>query len=789
MNQGVLDKFISDQLSVWPLAATNFRSLKAVETRKLEVNGLEVCLQHNPERIKSTSAKVDKASIKARKCFLCGANRPEEQFSLKFEGRKDRKYDILVNPYPIFPQHLVIASTQHQNQSIWHKLGDLADLAHHYTDFTFFYNGPRCGASAPDHLHFQGCPRHIMPLENEIDRLLSRIADVHQGSGVPDGQEVTDIPEDIQKDIEFVSSVQEAQLYHYKHFTRGVFALRARTSKSLAKLFYRLLDCAPIPEGETEPMFNLIIWYAPVGEESTRPSGCTHGMADFEYRAIVLCRGAHRPHHFNLEGEGHLGLSPGCADMAGLFIVPATDDYQKLNEKLIGEVLSEVSVSEKVESDILWRLTRTQETIQVGIMSANEIEFEILSDGAGKQKVSYQEGKIAYNGALYDELKFDSITPSTLFAEPTFVLYDVVIGVNFHWQRKVDQKFAGSLKFIIENGKVVAVNVIGVEDYLVSVISSEMKSTAPLEFLKVHSVISRSWVMSQISHRLHPQPKKEVPDVKDVPSLVTRLDAEAHPVGVEGDCPEIIQWFDHDDHKKFDVCADDHCQRYQGLTMVASENVKTAIDQTWGEVLTYEGEICDARFYKSCGGMTEKFSSCWEDKDYEYLPALPDTPNHDPEGHCFCDTHDKRILSQVLNDYDLETVDFYEWKEEYTREELSELITRRSGIEIGTLQSLEPIKRGPSGRIITLKVVGDKKSFIIGKELMVRRILSESHLKSSNFIVKVEGDKFILEGHGWGHGVGLCQIGAAVMVDEGYSYDQVLEHYYPHSHIERKTKL
>ena len=765
--QDILDKFVRDQLSVWPLAAANFRALKDAQTRELPVGGLTVRIQHNPARIRSSAAKVDKASIEARSCFLCADARPKEQRTLKFEGRKGRKYDILVNPYPIFPGHLTIARDRHVDQSIWKCLTDMADLAHHYTGLTVFYNGPRCGASAPDHMHFQACPRGMLPLENAVDRQL----DTHG------------------EDLAFLTSVKEAQLFHYKKFTRGVFVLRARTSKSLAKLFYRLLDCVPTPEGETEPMFNLLMWYKSLAG-GRRPAGNTHGLAAFEYRAIVLLRGAHRSHHYFDEGPDHLTMSPGCADMAGLFIAPQAEDYAKLDSRLLTEMLSEVSVSPAIEKDVLWRLTRSQQTLQVGILSGKEIVFEIISDGAGPQKVSYQEGKINYNGVLYDELFFEASTPSTLFAEPTFILHDVVIGVDFHWERRQSQQFAGSLKFIIEKNQVVAVNVIGVEDYLLSVISSEMKATAGLEFLKAHAVISRSWVLAQIAHRALPTRSAGIDfkELNNVPALVTSLEQRRETALAGGEAADetvIEKWFDHSDHKHFDVCADDHCQRYQGLTLAIGKTVRQAIDQTWGEVLTSDGELCDARFSKCCGGRTELFSTCWEDKDEPYLVSLPDTPDHG-DGDPFCDTHDETVLRQVLNDYDLETKDFYRWTEEYGVEELSALIARRSGIDIGTLTALEPLETGPSGRIKKLRIVGTKQTLTVGKELMIRKFLSESHLKSSAFTATFTPDgKVRLDGRGWGHGVGLCQIGAAVMGSRGYSYREILSHYYPGAQLTR----
>jgi SpoIID/LytB domain protein len=353
--------------------------------------------------------------------------------------------------------------------------------------------------------------------------------------------------------------------------------------------------------------------------------------------------------------------------------------------------------------------------------------------------------------------------------------------VNFHWERKEDQKFAGALKIIVEKDKLTAINVIGVEDYLLSVISSEMSASASEEFLKAHAVISRSWVMAQIAASVKDRHTVVPEGIYGVPALMSHLDSMfcADDLKEESKVHEYVKWYDHDDHKLFDVCADDHCQRYQGLTRATGDTVRKVIDSTWGQTLCYEGKLCDARFSKCCGGMMERFSACWEDKDQPYLQALTDSPGHEADGECFCNTTDKEILSQVLNNYDQETTDFYRWTEIYDREALSDLIERRSGVRIGRLISIEPLERGLSGRIIKLKIIGEDKTLIVGKELEIRRILSESHLKSSAFEVRYDGDTIILDGKGWGHGVGLCQIGAAVMASKGYGYIEILEHYYP----------
>lgn len=679
-----LNKFIKDQLSVWQLASSNFRALKTAPSREVDVFGLKCRIQYNPRRVISSTADTSPAAIASRKCFLCADNRPKEQFHLGFEGRKGRNYHIQINPYPIFRGHLVIVRDEHIPQEIWHHFPDMLDFAARYKDYLVFYNGPSSGASAPDHLHFQAIPKHNLPLEEVVDEFLD-----HPG--------------------EPLATVKDASLYKFDGYARGVFALKATTSKSLAKLFYRLLDCTDRGKGEEEPMFNLYAY-----------------VKNGEYRTIVVMRSAKRSHHFYSEGADHLTISPGAADIAGLFVAPFKEDYDKADTALLEELLSEVCISEDEQNMIVWRLTRHQEKISVGLLSAKEIRFEIISDGAGPQTVKWHDGRISYNGMLYDELYFDSMTLSTLFAEASFILYDVVIGIDFHWQQKRTFKYAGGLKFIVEGDRITAVNCIGMEDYLMSVISSEMKSSASIELLKAHAVISRSWLKARL---------------KD------------HRAG----------------HEHFDVCADDHCQRYQGLTMAVGDDVCRAIDRTWGQVLEYGGDICDTRYSKCCGGRTELFSTCWEDVDLPYLQSVEDP---------FCDCENSSILSQVLNDYDLHTADFHDWTVQYTTDELSELVRTRTGIDFGTIVALEAVERGPSGRIKYLRITGTLREEVIGKELAIRKALSSSHLKSSAFEIEKSPDGFLLKGRGWGHGVGLCQIGAAAMAAQGYDYRQILSHYY-----------
>lgn len=428
--------------------------------------------------------------------------------------------------------------------------------------------------------------------------------------------------------------------------------------------------------------------------------------------------------------------------------------------------------------------------INVGVLTAPKIDFILLStynfnneEVSGPQTVECRNGKILWAGKLYDELLF---TPR-FAATDSFELIAVTIGIKFHWERKENQRFLGSLKIIVDDkDKLTAINCISIEDYLTSVISSEMSATASLELLKAHAVISRSWVLSNISHQKDSTASEMCIESKD----------------------GYIKWYDRQAHTRFDVCADDHCQRYEGITRISTPTVKQAIVSTYGEALTYKGEICDARFSKCCGGIFEEFQNCWENKPYSYLHKKRDSlsvnwvPNLKREEDAdkwirstpdsFCNTKSKEVLSQVLNNYDQETTDFYRWKVEYSQSELSSIIREKSGIDFGNIIDLIPVERGTSGRLVRLKVLGTKKTMTIGKELEIRRILSRSHLYSSAFVVDKSGAdeqgmpaKFVLTGAGWGHGVGLCQIGAAMMGAQGFTYDEILQHYFRGARIEK----
>lgn len=428
--------------------------------------------------------------------------------------------------------------------------------------------------------------------------------------------------------------------------------------------------------------------------------------------------------------------------------------------------------------------------VSVGIVSASKLLFSLNapytvcgSQRCGKQVVELSEGRILWENTLYDELLFEPTD-----AQSSFTLEDVTIGVNFHWERKEAQTFLGKLRFIVQNNNICAINELPVETYLTSVISSEMRATSSLELLKAHAVISRSWLLAQMEQR-----KADNNNVEKQPSFFKTDE-------------EIVRWYDREDHKRFDVCADDHCQRYQGITKAANKHVVEAIQQTAGEILTRHGEICDARYSKCCGGAVEEFQYCWENIKKHYLQALPDAlPDTTPlpdltdeavarqwilsSPDAFCNTTDQKVLLQVLNDFDQETTDFYRWSQTYSQTEIKQLLEEKLEVQFGDIIDLVPLSRGKSGRIYRLKIVGKERTLTIGKELEIRRALSKSHLYSSAFIVEKADikdgvpQKFIIKGAGWGHGVGLCQIGAAMMGKQGYPYEEILLHYYKGAEI------
>ncbi|MEH2913952.1 DUF4922 domain-containing protein [Segatella copri] len=766
MEDSSISRFFNRQLEVWTDARHRFRDLKHVETRQFSD---QLKLQWNPARIVSTGAKIDKKTLGERPCFLCDKNRPKEQMSKQI----DEKFHLLVNPFPILPVHFTIPARKHQPQLIYKNYGEMHRFISLHSDLMVFYNGPKCGASAPDHLHFQAGTNGILPLQTNWQRLSRNLTDI-------------------------ISLNDEEKISVVRDFIVPAFVIISKSAESDEVLFRRLYKAMPQRGDETEPMMNIISWRK--GEE---------------FISVVIPREKHRPEAYFAEGDAQFVVSPGALDMSGLIITPREEDFRKLTEEKALSLLQECGVSEEKMNAIIAKLKASKDAedaaeasstlynkgkqpdVTVGIVSAQKIHFSLnkpyLAKGEkvlGEQVVEFSEGGVLWNGNQYSQLTFH---PQS--ADASFSLSGVTIGVNFHWERKETQTFLGTLRFVVESDKIVAINELPVEKYLESVISSEMSATSSLELLKAHAVISRSWLLAQMKKR------REVAESGNNFFSFTKKE------------DTLIRWYDRDDHTLFDVCADDHCQRYQGITKETSPHVAEAIRQTKGQILMDGEEICDARFSKCCGGITEEFQYCWEDTPKTYLTAVRDIalgvehtlPNLTNEEEAekwirfnppaFCNTQDKKILSEVLNDYDQETVNFYRWKETLSQEKLQQLIADKLKMDLGAILDMKAVERGKSGRISKLQIIGTEKTFTIGKELEIRRTLSDSHLLSSAFVVdKYDKDeqgvpqRFELIGAGWGHGVGLCQIGAAVMGEQGYHYDAILLHYYQGAEIKKLYK-
>ena len=765
MEDSSISRFFNRQMEKWADARHRFRDLKHVETHQLSD---QLKVQWNPARIVSTGAKIDKKTLGDRPCFLCDKNRPKEQISKQI----DERFLLLVNPFPILPVHFTIPARKHQPQSIYKNYGEMHRFLSLHSELMVFYNGPKCGASAPDHLHFQAGTSGILPLQANWQRLSRNLTDI-------------------------ISLNDDEKIALIHDFVVPAFVIISKSEDSDEALFHRLYKSMPVRGDETEPMMNIIAW-----------------RKGDEYISVVIPREKHRPEAYFAEGDAQMMVSPGALDMSGLIITPREEDFRKLTEESASAILQECGVSTDKMNSIVTKLKASKKAelqvgtsalysydkepeVKVGIVSGQKIHFSLnkpyLAKGEtviGEQEVEFSEGGVLWNGNQYSSLTFH---PQS--ADASFSLNDVTIGVNFHWERKETQTFLGTLRFVVESDKICAINELPVEKYLESVISSEMSATSSLELLKAHAVISRSWLLAQMKKR-----RDVAESGNNFFSFTKKEDM-------------LIRWYDREDHTIFDVCADDHCQRYQGITKETSPHVAEAIRQTKGQVLLDGDEICDARFSKCCGGVTEEFQYCWEDTPKNYLTAVRDIalgiestlPNLTNEEEAekwirfnppaFCNTQDKRILSQVLNDYDQETVDFYRWKVTLTQEKLQQLIADRLKMDLGSILDMKSVERGTSGRISKLQIIGTEKTFTIGKELEIRRTLSDSHLLSSAFIVdKYDIDeqgvpqRFELIGAGWGHGVGLCQIGAAVMGEEGYLYDAILLHYYQGAEIKKLYK-
>lgn len=874
-----LQSLLKRQLAGWPEAARRYRDLREVQTKEITIGGMPVRVQYNPARAVSTLARTDAASIVARPCFLCRGNRPQQQEALPFEGCDGRRYEILVNPFPIFPEHFTVPAVDHVPQRIAGRFPDMLRLAEAFPDMTVFYNGPESGASAPDHFHFQmGC-KGFLPVETHFG-LLGPKTVMRPGAAA----------------IALTSA-----------YIPGLPVITAPDAESAEAAFLRVLRSMPVSPGTGEPQLNILCW----AERNTcAESRNSHGNISRErtagdtvvFRVLVIPRKAHRPScYYAPEGEA-VRISPASVDLGGVFIVPVEEDFRRTDAGVLQNIIWETV-------DTSW-----QPVIDVGLLTAPELRVrfnqpfsisgirgqEGLSGDrdniSGEQVFSLHDGMVRWNGKCYGKIEF---RPAS--AESTFTLHRVKIGINFHWEREEDQMFSGGLTILPTEEGLTAINSVPVEDYLLSVISSEMNGDAPEEFLKAHAVISRSWLLAR--------PTLGGGDSETANGTANACKGHSVEHSVSGglpdsvvDCSEehsdngperIIRWYDREDHTLFDVCADDHCQRYQGLLRAGNANIRLAVEATRGLVLTDgpDGSICDTRFSKCCGGVSERFSACWADEDFPYLQAIRDNAAKDsissagsvpdlsdeqtarnwilssPEA--FCNTSDPDLLSTVLNSYDQETADFYRWKEEYTQAGLSDLLRRRSGIDFGDVLELRPLKRGASGRIIELLIRGTLRTVIVGKELEIRRWLSESHLYSSAFVVdtnygqgpcisetvttgvnpvggpvgepvtkqtsvpnitgaartaetaaaetgrtsassdaadtrpdntdthivdthvssEIHPDpvpvRFILHGAGWGHGVGLCQIGAAAMSARGGTFDRILAHYFRGSCLTR----
>lgn len=733
-----VDRLCHDQLQAWEATGTGWGKADFCR-RPMDLGGLAGEVRFNPARIRSTAAQTDPSSIAARPCFLCQDNRPKDQQYVCW-----RDYQILLNPYPIFERHLTIVSTRHQPQRILAGLNDLLRLSRLLDRFTLFYNGPQCGASAPDHLHFQACPQGSLPMEQAWTSQAHTTLEHCPGQGrIGTGQ----------GHCPYLWLQAEQMDYACQRIRWAVAALKA--------IF-------PTTHGD-EPLLNL-----------------TASYRDGQWTVLLFPRKAHRPSCYS-DPRRTLLVSPAAVEMGGVFVLPREADYHDIAPADIRQIMAEVGLSkdeaEALRHTLVQTLVRQQtqaaDLVSVRILSGTEVRFglegrfRVSGQAAGAAYASdialpadlaparYADGCIEWNGQRFSQLRFSPATAE----ECSFWLEQVTIGIGFHWEQQETQRFRGELVLSVEDGQLTAVNRIHREEYLASVISSEMSAQASPELLKAQAVVARSWMLTN---------------------------ARAN-------------------HTDYDFCADDHCQRYQGLARI-NDAARQAIADTWGEVLCSEGHICDTRYAKCCGGVSETFDTCWDDAEHTHAylqpvrdcdtaqnaAPLPDLTREEEAQQwirtapaAFCHTEDERILSQVLNHYDKEsTPHFYRWQVTYTQEELSALIARRTGTDYGQIVDLVPLKRGASGRISLLQITGTRHTGAIGKELAIRRALSPSHLYSSAFVVDKEGEtpeglpaRFILTGAGWGHGVGLCQIGAAVMAGQGYGYRQILAHYYAHAEL------
>lgn len=711
-----IESFLSRQLREWPLLASNHALLSEAPKEKVSKGDSPVITKTLLNfRRQSLTADLDKIARGERRCFLCEEARPTEQNILNWE-----RYQILANPYPVAPHHLTIVNHEHTPQSILGRAGDMVRLAFLLPDYCIFYNGPKCGASAPDHMHFQAV------------------------------------------DIELAQNMP----HYFKSYTLDIAEADADMADEMVT---KVLSSLPNDDPNREPMVNII----------------AYRLDNQKARIVIIPRRRHRPSCYGSE-EGKILVSPASVEMMGHFITSREEDFKNLNLKAIKHIYEEVAYpSDK---------TIEEPRLNVGILSAKEVKFCLagqfycreLGGITGDHCVNMQTSGLTFqfNNQPYTSLTFVPTSPDDCH----FEIDNVKIGIDFHWERNERQFFKGSLTLKVIDGMISVINAVPMETYLTAVISSEMNATSPLPFLQAHAVISRSWAIKQI------KPQRD--------NSHEHINTDISQSGINS----IIRWWDHEDHKDFDVCADDHCQRYQGFGRTNQAAIE-AVAATSGLVLMSEGGICDTRFSKCCGGMMETFESCWSNGiPHPYLQGRRDNATSEtypdlsiehsarewiestPDSFCGNVTDD--TLRRVLNGYDRELKDFYRWDEHLTQAEIVSLLKNRSDIELGEILDLIPVDRGASGRIVRLRIVGTQGEIVIGKELMIRRSLSPSHLLSSAFTVEKHYENgsgipsaFTLHGAGWGHGVGLCQIGAAVMAEQGYGFEEILSHYYPGSSL------
>ena len=602
-------------------------------------------------------------------------------------------------------------------------------------------------------------PVVTLPLKHEYDILVNPFPIVERHFTIVCREHIRQDIKGRMWDMAFIADLMPDYLIFFNGACSGASAPDHMHFQAVPKALVPLVSWskeAQLEAGVTEKMPNI--------DDSDYKNIVTWTEGDHSYW-LVIDRRQHRPWQYSAEGTDRCLISPASLEFCGIVPLVREEDFDKMDAALLSDILGQCQLSEPL--------------IKVGVVDAKQIFF---SAEERVHAMTYIDEDRILDVMDYSTNRSEKreISEYWTHAQP-FTIEGVTIGKDFHWEQSETQVFNGSLHVIARQGALHAINLVPVEEYLKSVISSEMSATNNLELLKTHAIISRSWVLRQIQNAKHQAPEHNI-----INNVYARADEQLF-----ADIPSsdiVVKWWDHDQHTLYDVCADDHCQRYQGITRQVSPLVAQAVEETRGEVLLdSEGNICDARFSKCCGGVTESFDTCWQDEDYHYLQSVGDP---------YCNTSDSEVLKLVLNDYDQKTYDFYRWTVTLTQDEISALFEKKTGLKVGTILELIPLKRGASGRIEYLKVVGTGRTVVIGKELFIRKAFSESHLYSSAFDVTTSTVEeasssaspqktFNFSGKGWGHGVGLCQIGAACMSLKGFTHTEILNHYFASATIHK----